>query len=80
MAAFRLSFVSSIVSPWPLAPGTSGQIAQKPPLGAGSMMAVNSAFTCVLYVFGESSGSHRAGFEAGDPYLDFVGLGGVRGG
>jgi hypothetical protein len=27
-----------------LAPGTSGQTAQKPPSGAGSIMAVNSDF------------------------------------
>jgi hypothetical protein len=33
-----------MVSPCPLAPGTSGQIAQYPPSGAGSMIAVNSPF------------------------------------
>ena len=37
----------SIVSPCPLAPGTSGQIAQKPPSGAGSIIAVNSAFITI---------------------------------
>jgi hypothetical protein len=32
-----------------LAPGTSGQIAQKPPSGAASMIAVNSAFIIISY-------------------------------
>lgn len=45
IASIRLCFVSSTVSPCPLAPGTSGQTAQKPPSGADSIMAVNSDFT-----------------------------------
>lgn len=43
-ASIKFALASSTVSPWPLAPGTSGQMAQYPPSGAGSMMAVNSAF------------------------------------
>jgi len=44
IASFKSSLACSTVSPCPLAPGTSGQMAQKPPSGAASMIAVNSAF------------------------------------
>ena len=44
IASIKFAFVFSIVSPCPFAPGTSGQIAQYPPSGAGSMIAVNSDF------------------------------------
>ncbi len=44
MASLKFSFASSIVSPCPFAPGISGHIAQYPPSGAGSIIAVNSAF------------------------------------
>lgn len=49
MASMRFCFVSLIVSPCPFAPGTSGQIAQYPPSGALSMIAVNSAFMGTSY-------------------------------
>jgi len=42
IASRRLSAASSFVSPCPLAPGISGQTAQKPPSGADSIIAVNS--------------------------------------
>jgi len=44
MAACRSVLASSMVSPWPFAPGISTQIAQKPPSGAGSITAVSSPF------------------------------------
>jgi len=44
MASPKLAFASSIVSPCPFAPDTSGQIAQYPPSGASSIIAVNSPF------------------------------------
>ncbi|HQM46445.1 MAG: hypothetical protein KBA28_04480 [Syntrophaceae bacterium] len=39
MASRRLSFASAMVSPYPFAPGSSGQIAQKPPLKHTAQMS-----------------------------------------
>jgi len=44
IASRRLFFASSTVSPWPLAPGISGHIAQYPPSGADSIIAASSDF------------------------------------
>lgn len=80
MTAFRLSFVSPMVSPWPLAPGTSGQIAQKPPSGCrfddGSELRLH---VCVFSLSGGRE-AYRGGFDAGDPYPDLLGSSGVRAG
>lgn len=61
MALLRLSLTSSMVSPCPLAPGTSGHTAQKPPSGAVSMKAVNSPFIIeTLPVYHERVNDHSS--------------------